>query len=103
MQWKVRAWKTAWERRVGSVKNRSQALTYQHQTCPRCAHPASADEKLCTRCGEALHGRTAQRARRVAAMLWPEGAPVVATLMIAAIAALYVTTLLWGSRVGLSR
>jgi membrane associated rhomboid family serine protease len=102
MQWKVRAWKRAWERRVGSVKNRSQVLAYEHQTCPRCAHPAGADEKICTRCGEALGGRTAHRARRIAGMLWIEGAPVVATVMIAAIAALYATTLVWGARLGLT-
>src|SRR5687767_7377644 len=54
MQWKMRAWKRSWERRVGTVKNRAQVLTYEHQTCPRCSHPASADEKVCTRCGESL-------------------------------------------------
>lgn len=102
MQWKVRAWKRAWERRVGSVKNRAQAITYEHQTCPRCTHPASADEKVCSRCGEVLGGRTAQRMRRVAGMLWIEGAPVVATVLIAAIAALYATTLVWGARTGLT-
>ena len=102
MQWKVRAWKRAWERRVGSVKNRAQVLSYEHQTCPRCSHPAAADEKSCTRCGEALGGRMAHRARRLAGMLWVEGAPVVATVLIAAIAALYATTLVWGTRAGLT-
>lgn len=102
MQWKVRAWKRGWERRVGAVKNRAQVLSYEHQTCPRCAHPASADEKLCTRCGEALGGKLAHRARKLGGMLWIEGAPVVATVLIAAIAALYVTTLVWGTRTGLT-
>src|SRR5688572_30443597 len=102
MQWKLRAWRRAWDRRVGTVKNRAQALTYEHQTCPRCAHPASADEKICTRCGEALGGKVAHRARRIAGLLWPAGVPVVATVMIAAVASLYATTLLWGTRVGLS-
>jgi membrane associated rhomboid family serine protease len=102
MQWKLRAWKRAWERRVGSVKNRAQALSYEHQTCPRCAHPAGADEKICTRCNEPLGGKVAHRARRVAGMLWIEGAPVVATVMIAAIASLYATTLVWGTRMGLT-
>jgi len=102
MQWKVRAWQRAWERRVGAVKNRAQVLSYEHQTCPRCSHPAGADEKVCTRCGEALGGRAAHRARRLAAMLWIQGAPVVATVMIAAIASLYATTLVWGARVELT-
>ena len=102
MQWKVRAWKRGWERRVGSVKNRAQALSYEHQTCPRCSHPADADAQVCTRCNEPLGGRTAHRVRRLAGMLWIEGAPVVATVMIAAIAALYATTLVWGTRAGLT-
>jgi predicted nucleic acid-binding Zn ribbon protein len=87
---------------VGTVKNRTQALTYEHQACPRCSHPASADEKTCSRCGEALGGRVAHRARRIAGLLWPAGVPVVATIMIAAIVSMYATTLLWGTRVGLS-
>jgi membrane associated rhomboid family serine protease len=102
MQWKLRAWKRGWERRVGSVKNRAQALSYEHQTCPRCSHPASADEKICTRCNEPLGGKLAHRARRLAGMMWIEGAPVVATVLIAAIGTLYVTTLVWGTKVGLS-
>lgn len=102
MQWKFRAWKRAWERRVGSVKNRAQVLSYEHQTCPRCSHPAGADEKVCTRCGEELGGRIAHRARRIGGMLWPQGAPVIATVMIAAIGALYATTVVWGTKVGLS-
>src|SRR5687767_10261359 len=102
MQWKVRAWKRGWERRVGSVKNRATALSYEHQACPRCSHPAGADETVCTRCGEPLGGKLAHRARRFAGLLWPAGAPVVATVLIAAIASLYATTLLWGPRAGLS-
>ena len=35
--------------RVGSLKNRSAAIGYAHQTCPRCSHPAGADEGVCTR------------------------------------------------------
>lgn len=102
MAWKGRALTRAWERRVGSVKNRAQALAYEHQACPRCSHPAGADETSCTRCGEPLGGKLAHRARRLGGMLWIEGAPVVATVLIAAIAALYVTTLVWCNRVGLA-
>jgi membrane associated rhomboid family serine protease len=102
MQWKLRAWRRAWDRRVGSVKNRAQVLTYEHKTCPRCSHPAGADDKVCTRCGEELGGMVAHRARKLAGILWPAGVPVVATVMIAAIVSIYATTLLWGTRVGLS-
>lgn len=102
VQWKLRAWKRGWERRVGTVKNRAQVLSYEHQVCPRCSHPAGADERTCSRCGEALGGKLAHRARRLAGMLWIPGAPVVPTVMIAAIAALYATTLVWGTRVGLT-
>jgi len=87
---------------MGSVKNRAQVLSYEHQTCPRCSHPAGADQKVCTRCGEELGGNTAHRARKIAGMLWPEGVPVIATVMIAAVGALYATTLVWGTKVGLS-
>jgi membrane associated rhomboid family serine protease len=101
MQWKVRAWRRAWDRRVGSLKNRAQAVSYQHQTCPRCSHPAGADERTCTRCGEALGGAMAHRARRLAGLVWAPGTPFVATVLTGAIVAIYATTLLWGRQVGL--
>jgi len=101
MRWKVRAWRRAWDRRVGSVKNRAQAVSYEHQTCPRCSHPAGADERTCTRCGEPMGGRLAHRARRLAGLAWAPGTPFVATVLTAAIAAFYATTLIWGRQVGL--
>ncbi len=101
MQWKVRAWRRAWDRRVGSVKNRAQAVRYAHKTCPRCSHPAGADEKVCTRCGEALDSMLAHRARRVAGLVWAPGTPFVATVVTGAIVAMYATMLLWGRQVGL--
>lgn len=101
MQWKVRAWRRAWDRRVGSVKNRAQAVSYAHKTCPRCSHPAGADEKVCTRCGEELGGMLAHRARRFAGLVWAPGTPFVATVMTGAIVAMYATMLLWGRQVGL--
>jgi rhomboid protease GluP len=101
MEWKVRAWRRAWDRRVGSMKNRAQAVGYAHQTCPRCSHPAGADERTCTRCGEPMGGRLAHRARRLAGLAWAPGTPFVATLVTAAIAAFYATTLMWGRQVGL--
>ena len=102
MEWKLRAWRRGWDRRFASAKNRAQNLTYAHQTCPKCAHPAGADEKVCTRCGEALGGRVAHRARRAFGFLWAEGTPVVATVLVAAIVACYAAMLLWDSRAGLT-
>lgn len=102
MQWKLRAWRRAWDRRVGTVKNRAQAIRYAHQACPRCTHPAAADEKTCTRCGEPLPGLIEQRVRRTFGVLWDPETPVVATLLTCAIAAIYVVSLLWGSRTGLT-
>ncbi len=92
MQWKLRAWQRSWERRKASLGNRTRALRYEHQTCPSCGHPASADEKLCTRCGDAL-----------GAMVWEPNTPVVATLLCASIAVVYVVMLLWSRQQGLDR
>lgn len=102
MQWKLRAWRRAWDRRTSSFKNRTQALTYAHQVCPRCSHPAGADERVCTRCGEALGGRVAHQARRLATMVWGD-APFVATVITAAILALYLAPLVWANQVGIVR
>ena len=102
VQWKLRAWRTAWDRRVNSMKNRSQAIGYAHQACPRCTHPAGADEKTCTRCGEPLGGVIQQRLRRVFGALWEPDTPVVATVLTCAIAAIYVVSLLWATRTGLA-
>jgi rhomboid protease GluP len=102
VQWKLRAWRRGWDRRVASIKNRSQALTYAHQTCPRCNHPADAADKVCSRCGEALGGRLAHQARRAAALVWAPNLPFVATVLVAAIAGMYVTSVMWGPRVGLA-
>jgi len=101
MQWKVRAWRRSWDRLVGRVRNRAQAVTYAHQTCPRCSHPAGADEKVCTRCTEPLGGRTVQRVGRAMGSLWESNTPVVATMLTCAIGALYVVSILWSSRVGI--
>ncbi len=95
VQWKLRAWRRAWDRRVGTVKNRAQAVSYAHQACPRCTHPAGADEKVCTRCGEPLSGLIEQRVRRTFGFLWEPETPVVATVLTCAIASRYVVTLLW--------
>ena len=95
MQWKLRAWRRAWDRRVGTLKNRSQSLTYAHQTCPACGHPAGAEEKTCTRCNEPLGGKVMHRARRLFALAWFGNAPVVATLLLLANGAIYAATLLW--------
>lgn len=101
MQWKLRAWRRTWDRRTAAWKNRAQALTYEHQTCPRCSHPAGGDERECSRCGEPLGGRIAHRARRLGALVWAPDTPVVATVLVAAIIAMYAVTVLWASRVGL--
>lgn len=94
IEWKLRAWKRDWVRWLGSMKNRSQAITYAHQTCPRCSHPAGSDERTCTRCGEPLGGAVAQKAGRVLSSLWPAERPMVATLLGAAIIATYAATVL---------
>lgn len=101
MQWKLRAWRRAWDRRVGAARNRSQALTYQHQTCPACSHPASSDERTCSRCGEPLAGAGMQRLQRLIALVWPSDRPVVATLLGAAIIATYAATVLWSRQLGM--
>ena len=101
MQWKLRAWRRAWDRRFSSLRNRSHALTYEHQTCPACGHPAGADERTCTRCNEPLGGKTMHRARRLFAMAWLGDAPVVATLLLFAIGATYAATVLWSRQHGL--
>lgn len=101
MEWKLRAWRRSWERLAGRFKNRTQALSYQHQTCPECSHPADAEAKVCTRCGFALGGRTAHRARRLLGMVWAQGTPVTATVLTATIAVVYVVSSMWGSRQGL--
>lgn len=101
MEWKLRAWRRAWERQVGRFKNRTQSLSYEHQTCPGCNHPAGADEKVCTRCGHALGGRTAHRARRLLGLVWAQGTPVAATILTAAIAAVYLVSSMWGANQGL--
>ncbi len=101
MEWKLRAWRRAWERQVGRFKNRTQTLAYQHQTCPECSHPADADAKVCTRCGVALGGRTAHRARRLLGLVWADGMPVAATILTTAIAAMYVVSSMWGPNQGL--
>ena len=95
MEWKVRAWRRAWDRRVGSLKNRTQALHYEHQTCPACGHPAGSDERTCSRCQEPLGGKVMHRARKLFALAWFGDAPVVATLLMLAIGATYAATLLW--------
>jgi membrane associated rhomboid family serine protease len=101
MEWKLRAWRRAWERQKARIANRTQTLSYQHQTCPECSHPAGADENVCTRCGHALGGRLAHRARRVFGLLWERGTPVAATVLTGAIAAMYLASSMWGPNHGL--
>jgi membrane associated rhomboid family serine protease len=95
MQWKLRAWRRDWERTKARFANRTRALTYEHQTCPACSHPAGADERTCSRCGEPLGGRVAQKLRRVGGLVWASDQPVVASLLVAACTAMYLGTLMW--------
>src|SRR4051812_27441684 len=97
----VRRWRRSWDRGKASLDNRTQALRYEHKTCPSCGHPAGSDETVCVRCGDALDGRLAHRARKLGALVWPAGVPVVATLLLAMISVMYVMTLLWTRQVGL--
>lgn len=100
MQWKMRAWQRAWDRRKASFANRKAALTYSHKTCPSCGHPAGADEQTCTRCGAVMGGMLSHRARRAAGLLWGADTPVVTSAIGISVIALYAITILWGHQVG---
>lgn len=101
MRWMVRRWQRSWERGKASLDNRTQALRYEHKVCPSCGHPAGIDEQVCTRCGDAMGGRAAHRARKLGALVWDSSLPVVATLLVASIGTMYIVTLVWGKQVGL--
>ena len=40
----------------GVARERRAALTYEHKVCPKCGHPAGADETICTRCETHMGG-----------------------------------------------
>jgi membrane associated rhomboid family serine protease len=102
MEWKLRAWKRSWERTKSSFTNRSTALTYRHKTCRSCGHPAAADEQVCPRCGAQLGGMLAHRARRLSALVWSPGTPVVTSLVGISLIATYAVMLLWDHQQGLA-
>jgi membrane associated rhomboid family serine protease len=102
MQWKVRAWQRAWDRRKASFANRKTALTYEHKTCPSCGHPADASEQTCTHCGAHMGGRMTHRARRAAALLWGADTPIVTSALAITLVAIYAITIVWDHKVGVS-
>lgn len=89
LAWRWRRLKTRLSRQRSALENRGQALTYAHQTCPACHHPAAADDQVCTRCGARLLGATRQRAGRLLNVLVPEGVPLVTVAVMATSAALF--------------
>ena len=93
MRWRVQQLRDKLHRQQRSVANRSQALTYEHQLCPSCGHPAGKDEKTCTRCGARLHGATVHKASRLFSALVPEGLPVVTMVYLAACVGLFLVNL----------
>lgn len=92
MRWKLAAWREALGRRFRSASNRSRSLAYEHQLCPSCGHPASKEERVCSRCGTRLQGAALNRAGRALGWLIPEGFPVVTATILAACVALYFVT-----------
>jgi len=92
VRWQLQKLREQASRKQRGLANRSQSLTYEHQLCPKCGHPAAKDEKTCTRCGARLLGVTISRASRALAWIVPEGVPVVTMVYIAACAALYFVT-----------
>lgn len=72
VQWKLRAWKRGWERRKASLANRTSAP------------------------------KATQRARRLVGLLWADGTPVVASVLVLANVLAYALVLVWQSRVGLA-
>jgi rhomboid protease GluP len=92
MRWKLASWRDAMKRRVRSAGNRSKSLAYEHQLCPSCGHPASKDDKECSRCGARLYGATFNRAGRALGWLMPEGFPVATATILAACIGLYFVT-----------
>jgi membrane associated rhomboid family serine protease len=72
MQWKLRAWQRAWERRKAAFANRTAAPTVQH------------------------------RARRAAALLWGADTPVVTSALAISFVTIYAITIVWGKQVGVA-
>lgn len=72
VQWKVRAWKRSWEKRKASLANRTSAP------------------------------KSSQRARRLAGLLWADGTPVVASVLVLANLLVYALVLVWQNRIGLA-
>ena len=70
MQWKLRAWQRAWERRKAAFANRTAAPTVQH------------------------------RARRAAALLWGDGIPIVTSALAVSFITIYAITITWGKQLG---
>ena len=65
---------------------------YQHKACPRCGHPASKDEKVCSSCGADLPSHAVLKASRALAGIVPEGLPLGTMLFLTACAGLYFVT-----------
>lgn len=72
MQWKLRAWQRAWERRKAAFANRTAAPTVQH------------------------------RARRAGALLWGADTPVVTSALAISFVTIYAITIVWGKQVGVA-
>ena len=72
MQWKLRAWQRAWERRKAAFANRTAAPTVQH------------------------------RARRAAALLWGADTPVVTSALAISFVTIYAITIVWGKQIGVA-
>jgi rhomboid protease GluP len=92
LRWKWDNWRKGVKRGAREVENPVRSLAYEHQLCPDCGHPASRDEKTCTRCGAKLHGVGVSRARRAMGFLVPAEFPLATAVFIAACAGLYLVT-----------
>jgi membrane associated rhomboid family serine protease len=92
--WKWRALKASLGRSKRRAANRGAAVTYGHQTCPSCSHPADRGAAECSRCGARLSGMAVQRTRRVASAVGLD-LPVVTIGLLLVFAALLLATLSW--------
>lgn len=92
LRWRLSNMREGMRRSARSAANRSKSLTYEHQLCPECGHPASKEDKLCSRCGARLRGAALGKAGKLLGWLIPDGFPVVTGGILAACAALYFVT-----------
>ncbi len=93
VRWRMQQLKDAAQRKQRSVTQPSKTPAYEHQLCPSCGHPASKEEKVCTRCGSKLRGTAVGQASKALGWLIPEGLPVVTMVFLAACVGLYVISL----------